>query len=180
MFSVAFFRIIPSVLRIVRSAQTINFSDPVMDQLLISLKDSKRYIPQKNIELVTFAKKIELKSLSFHYPNKPNKIFDNLNLEIKKGEKIGIIGRTGIGKSTLIDILLGLLKSTTGSVLVDNVEINSNLPGWRGLIGYVPQKINVINGTIKDNILFGSNNLNDNDLKQRLNNSINVSEFDEI
>ena len=71
MFSVAFFRIIPSVLRIVRSAQTINFSDPVMDQLLVSLKNSEKYIPQKDFEFIKFMEKIEFKNLSFNYPNKP-------------------------------------------------------------------------------------------------------------
>ena len=180
MFSVAFFRIIPSVLRIVRSAQTINFSDPVMDQLLISLKNSEKNIPQKDFEFIKFIEKIEFKNLSFNYPNKPSKIFNDLNLTIKKGEKVGIIGRTGAGKSTLIDILLGFLKPTNGEVLVDNKEISQNLRGWRELIGYVPQKINVINGTIKENILFGSNNLNDKNLAKRINDSIAISEFDDV
>lgn len=180
MFSVAFFRIIPSVLRIVRSAQTINFSDPVMDQLLISLKNSKKYVQQKDFESMQFNEKIEFKNLSFNYPNKPSKIFDDLYLTIKKGEKIGIIGRTGAGKSTLIDILLGFLKPNKGDVLVDNKEIKENLQGWRELIGYVPQKINVINGTIKENILFGSNKFDDKDFKKRLNNSIIISDFDEV
>ena len=180
MFSVAFFRIIPSVLRIVRSAQTINFSDPVMDQLLKSLKDTKKNTPYKDFETIQFSEKIEFKNLSFNYPNKPSKIFDDLNFKIKKGEKIGIIGRTGVGKSTLIDILLGFLEPNNGKVLVDNKEVDQNLQGWRELIGYVPQKINVINGTIKENILFGSNKLSDEDLKKRLDNSISISNFDEV
>jgi len=180
MFSVAFFRIIPSVLRIVRSAQTINFSDPVMDQLLISLKNSKKYVQQKDFESMQFNEKIEFKNLSFNYPNKPSKIFDDLYLTIKKGEKIGIIGRTGAGKSTLIDILLGFLKPNKGDVLVDNKEIKQNLQGWRELIGYIPQKINVINGTIKENILFGSDKFDDKDFKKRLDNSIIISDFDEV
>ena len=221
-FSVAFFRIIPSVLRIVRSAQAINYSDPVIDQLLISLKDSKEYVPEKNFEIFIFNKKIELKNLSFNYPNKSNKIFDNLNLKIKKGEKIGILGRTGAGKSTLIDIILGFYKPTKGDVLVDNKESETkgiefckslygentkwvqcsyngkirghypsagdyynkekdqNLRGWRELIGYVPQKINVINGTIRENIIFGSNILDDKNLIKKLEKSIAISEFDEV
>jgi len=144
------------------------------------LKDSKKYTSYKDVKLVTFVEKIEFRSLSFHYPNKPSKIFDKLDLEIKKGEKIGIIGRTGVGKSTLIDVLLGLLKPNIGSILVDGVEVHNNLDGWRGLIGYVPQKINVINGTIKDNILFGSNNMDKDAIEQRLTSSINLSEFEEV
>ncbi len=180
MFSVAFFRIIPSVLRIVRSAQAMNYSDPVMDQLLVSLKDLKEYVPTKDSKLIKFNEKIEFKNLSFYYPNKPTKIFDDLNVTIKKGEKIGIIGKTGAGKSTLIDILLGFLIPVKGNVLVDGIEIKQNLQGWRELIGYVPQKINVINGTIKENILFGSDNLDNKDLVKRLNNSMLISDFDEV
>lgn len=181
-FSVAFFRIIPSVLRIVRSVQALNYSDPVMNELLISLKkigsDFKKI---DEIKLIKFNEKIELKGLSFSYPNKSIKIFDNLNLTIKKGEKIGIIGRTGAGKSTLLDILLGFLKPIKGNILIDNEKLSENIIiGWRELIGYVPQKINVINGTIKENILFGSKNLSENDLRDRLENSIKISEFSEV
>ena len=131
--------------------------------------------------MIKFNEKIELKGLSFSYPNKSIKIFDNLNLTIKKGEKIGIIGRTGAGKSTLLDILLGFLKPIKGNILIDNEKLSENIIiGWRELIGYVPQKINVINGTIKENILFGSKNLSENDLRDRLENSIKISEFSEV
>lgn len=180
MFSVAFFRIIPSVLRIVRSAQAMNYSDPVMDQLLVSLRDLKEHVPSKDARLIKFNEKIEFKNLSFYYPNKPTKIFDDLNFTIKKGEKIGIIGKTGAGKSTLIDILLGFLIPVKGNVLVDGIEIKQNLQGWRELIGYVPQKINLISGTIKENILFGSDNLDNKNLVKRLDNSMLISNFDEV
>jgi putative ABC transport system ATP-binding protein len=95
-----------------------------MEQLLISLKDSKKYTSYKDVKLLTFVEKIELRSLSFHYPNKPSKIFDKLDLEIKKGEKIGIIGRTGVGKSTLIETL-GMMENTIGSD--KNIVLNISL-----------------------------------------------------
>ncbi len=180
-FSVAFFRIIPSVLRIVRSIQALNYSDPVMDELLISLKKNSLTIKKKEeLNYIKFNEKVELKNLSFSYPNKSIKIFDNLNLTIKKGEKIGIIGRTGAGKSTLLDVMLGFLEPIEGDIFIDQEKLRKNINGWRELIGYVPQKISVINGSIKENIMFGSKNLSEKDLKHRLDDSIKISEFSEV
>lgn len=182
MFAVAFFRIIPSVLRIVRSAQAINFSTPVMDQLLISLKETKNFQDKykEDNDKIKFSNKILINNLSFHYPKKQKKVLDCLSFEIKFGQKIGIIGKTGVGKSTLIDLLLGFLKPTSGSISVDGKNIYENLNNWRSLIGFVPQKINVINGTIKDNIIFGAvdNYYNNQDL--RLLEAIDKSEFRQV
>lgn len=182
MFAVAFFRIIPSVLRIVRSAQAISFGTPVLDQLLISLKETENYQDKykEDNDIIRFSNKILFNNLSFHYPKKQKKVLDSLNFEIKFGQKIGIIGKTGVGKSTLIDLLLGFLKPTSGSISVDGKNIYENLYNWRSLIGFVPQKINVINGTIKDNIIFGAvDNYNDNQ-DQRLLEAIDKSEFRQV
>ena len=179
-FTVAFFRMIPSVLRIVRSLQAIRFDSPVTDQLFISLKDLKPY--KKNLQQtdLNFSNTIQIKNLSFQYPNKERKILKKLNFEIKKGERIGIKGETGVGKSTLIDLLLGFLTPTEGQILIDNKNIYLNLNKWRSLIGYVPQKINVINGTIKDNILFGSTDYSEEIQNKKLQDSINISEFEQV
>ena len=179
-FTVAFFRMIPSVLRIVRSLQAIRFDSPVTDQLFISLKDLKPY--KKNLQQtdLNFSNTIQIKNLSFQYPNKERKILNKLNFEIKKGERIGIKGETGVGKSTLIDLLLGFLTPTEGQILIDNKNIHLNLNKWRSLIGYVPQKINVINGTIKDNILFGSTDYSEEIQNKKLQDSINISEFEQV
>ena len=118
--------------------------------------------------------------MSFQYPNKERKILNKLNFEIKKGERIGIKGETGVGKSTLIDLLLGFLTPTEGQILIDNKNIHLNLNKWRSLIGYVPQKINVINGTIKDNILFGSTDYSEEIQNKKLQDSINISEFEQV
>jgi ABC-type bacteriocin/lantibiotic exporter with double-glycine peptidase domain len=82
-------------------------------------------------------------------------IFKKLNLLIKKGEIIGISGKSGSGKTTFINILLGLLEPNSGDILVDNVNIKNNLKGWQKNIGYVPQIIHLLNNSIKENITLG-------------------------
>ena len=80
---------------------------------------------------------------------------DDINLIVNKGEKIGLIGETGSGKSTLIDLILGLIEPLNGSINVDGVNINKNIQGWQRNIGYVPQTIFLSDDTLRNNIAFG-------------------------
>ena len=129
-----------------------------LKNLLISNKSSKEIF---SIKSYLFKNKFELKNISFCYPNeKP--LFSNLNLEIKKGEKIGLIGKTGCGKSTLTSIILGLLEPNNGEIfldgkLINNLKIRRNLIKWQKCIGYVPQKIYLQNKSFAENIAFGIN-----------------------
>ena len=104
---------------------------------------------------IIFNNIIEIKSLEYNYPNREIKIFNKLSLSIHKGEIFGIIGKSGGGKSTLLDILMGLIFAKAGKVLVDGKEINtSNVTKWYQKISHVPQKIFLIDGTIEENIIF--------------------------
>ena len=179
-FSVAFYRIIPSVLRIVRSLQTLNYDTPVVDQLLISLSQKIDLEFRNDYKNLLFSKNIYLSNISFTYPKNQKKIINNINIEINKGEKIGIIGKSGIGKSTLVDLLLGLIDPTNGKILVDGKNIQENIRGWRNLIGYVPQKISVIDGSFKDNIVFGCDFSNELEIEDKLKNSLKLGELDEF
>ena len=78
----------------------------------------------------------------------------DLEIEIKKGENIGIIGASGVGKTTFLDVLLGLLKPQNGTVTFNNKSIFENIKEWQNLIGYVPQQVNLIDDTILKNICF--------------------------
>ena len=180
MFSVAFYRIIPSVLRIVRALQTLNYDTPVIDQLLLSLKQKSDEEFKKKYQNLNFLKKISVQNLSFTYSKNQKKIINEVNLEIKKGDRIGIIGKSGIGKSTLVDLILGLLNPTKGNILVDGKDIKENLKGWRDLIGYVPQKINVIDGSLRDNIIFGFNSLENSEIVIKLNKIIKITELEDF
>ena len=99
-------------------------------------------------------------------------------MEIRQGQKIGIIGRSGAGKSTLIDLILGLIKPTKGKIFVDDSNLDDNLRDWQKLIGYVPQDIYLLDDTIKNNIAFG---LNTNDINQEvISKSINLSRSEDF
>tara|TARA_Y100000816_G_C26092206_1_gene577361 strand:+ start:423 stop:2207 length:1785 start_codon:yes stop_codon:yes gene_type:complete len=104
----------------------------------------------------TFEKNIRLKDVSFGYDKNSLPAINNINLDIKKGDCIGIIGKTGSGKSTLIDIMMGLLDPTHGTLEVDeNVITSSNRRAWQSRIAHVPQNIYLSDSTIEENIAFG-------------------------
>ena len=110
-----------------------------------------------------FENQIKFENVFFSHENSNAKILKNFFLEIKQGQKIGIIGKSGAGKSTLIDLILGLIKPTNGNIFVDNTNLNDNLRDWQKQIGYVPQDIYLLDDTIRNNIAFG---LNTNDINQ--------------
>lgn len=105
---------------------------------------------------IKFNKKIVFKNINFNYSLGDPSVLNNINLTINKGEKVGIIGATGSGKSTLIDILMGLLAPTEGNLFIDDVEINpKNIRAWQNRIAHVPQSIFLIDATIYENIALG-------------------------
>jgi ATP-binding cassette subfamily B protein len=105
---------------------------------------------------IVFEKDIELKNLSFRYTKDSPWILKNINLKINKGSRIGFVGSTGSGKSTLIDIIMGLLPPTEGELIIDEKVINNkNRRTWYAHISHVPQSIYLSDGTIEDNIAFG-------------------------
>tara|TARA_A100001388_G_scaffold232323_1_gene184925 strand:- start:8321 stop:9994 length:1674 start_codon:yes stop_codon:yes gene_type:complete len=102
---------------------------------------------------------IILKDISFRYDDKKPYVFENLSLKLFKGQKIGIVGKTGCGKSTIIDLILGLLKPTKGTISINGINLNENdsflLNQWRSMISHVPQTIYLFDSTIAENIAFG-------------------------
>lgn len=107
-------------------------------------------------EDIKFNSTIELRKIYFKYDSRDNIVLENFSLEIKKGEKIALIGKTGAGKSTLVDIILGLLLQNSGHILIDGVESRVyNNEIWHNIISHVPQSIYLLDGTIAENIAFG-------------------------
>lgn len=151
----AIFRIAPSLNRIQSSINNINTSrDFVKTMIDESKKINLSLIEEKSDMQVEFNNSIKLNNVTFAYKKTP--VIKNLNLEIKKGEFIGIIGLSGAGKSTLADIIMGLLPVDEGKIFVDDMEFNQkNFNALRKLIGYVPQQISIIEGSFKRNVAWG-------------------------
>ncbi len=148
------FRIMPSVNRLVSAFQSINFSTPVVSLVKEEINLSVPAITIDGNSEVVFNNNIKLINLSFYYElNKP--IIDSTSIEIKKGQKIGIIGSSGAGKSTFVDLILGLHEPLAGTIKVDDVNIIDNLKGWQSILGYVPQTIFLSDDTLKSNVAFG-------------------------
>ena len=124
---------------------------------ILNLKFEKKSYKNNVGKNLTFIEKISLKDITYEY-EKNKKIILNLNLDIKKGNKIGIIGKTGSGKSTLIDIIMGLLEPTSGEIRIDNHIIDKDsLDSWQKHVAHVPQNIFLNDDTITNNVAYGIN-----------------------
>lgn len=164
LFAAAAFRILPSANRVLHSIQSLTYSEVVIDLITEELGSIDGGVSGQNKKL-RFNQSIQLINISYTYPNSSSQSLHNISLAINKGESIGLMGMSGAGKSTVVDIILGLLKPTSGKVLIDGEDINCGLRSWQNLIGYVPQNIYLVDDTLKKNIAFGlKENEIDNDL----------------
>ena len=169
---VSMIRIAPSCFRIITSNQQIKFNKVSIDNIFkdlkygISIKNYPNLKKSKNF--INFNKEIKFKNVNFSY-SKGKKILKNLNLNIKKGEFIGVYGSSGSGKSTFLNILAGLFKPNTGRVISDNNDIFQNIKSWRKNIGYVPQKVYLLDENIAKNVsLEFKKQLNDKNFKEAI------------
>jgi ATP-binding cassette subfamily C protein len=148
------FRLMPGLNRIITQLNTFKSIIPSIDRV----HHEYHYLAQKenyvDCPALTFHHSLNLKNVSFHYLNTTRYALQQINLTISKGECIGIIGETGSGKSTLTDIILGLLKPNQGEILVDN-KFPVNSYQWHSRIGYVPQSVYLVDDTIAANVAFG-------------------------
>jgi ATP-binding cassette subfamily C protein len=152
------FRLMPGLNRIVNQLNVLKSAIPSIDRIYseyntVGVKEN--YVDVPNF---VFESSIHLNAVSFRYQNTNKDALKDISLDIGKGECIGIIGETGSGKSTLVDVILGLLKPNKGSVLVGGqYPVNSHQ--WHQKIGYVPQSIYLTDDTIEANIAFGEKDL---------------------
>ena len=155
LLAISVFKLIPSISKILNSLNGIKYASPSL-QILESLYDKlENKINKAYEDEIVFQNSIVLENLTFKYKKKDKFLFENLNLKIEKNSSLGLVGRSGSGKSTLIDIICGFHKPNKGRVLVDNRDINKSNQNWLNQISYIPQKVFVINDSLKKNIALG-------------------------
>ena len=182
-FSATFIRLTPSAYRIISSLQRIKFTQKILNSLNKNLEyfdkikiDKDEKSKRKKIENISIENSIVIKNIKFSYNSK--KLFESLDLEIKIGDTIGIFGESGSGKSTFVNLLIGLLKPDKGEILINDKNINSNIYLWRKNIGYVPQNIFLIDDTFKKNISLNFDSKKEN--LKRLNECLKQSELEKF
>ena len=164
-FAVAAMRLLPSANRINNYLTSISYFEPffmgVSDNLQEEINDrnvnydAEAYEARKEIKKLPVLKKIELSDIVYKYPNTDVLIFNHADMEIPVGCSVGVVGTSGAGKTTIIDVLLGLLNIQEGSILADGVEVREHYEEWLKNIGYIPQTIFMIDASIRKNVAFG-------------------------
>lgn len=156
-FAVAAFRLLPSVGRINEHLSAVIFATPSIDLIYHDLKE----IEDLHVEEIVkdedwhFKKEIEVKRVTYAYPEGEGNVIENACFHIRKGETVAFVGSSGAGKSTIVDILLGLLPPQQGKILVDGMDVYKNLRTWQKEIGYIPQTIYLSDDSIRNNVAFG-------------------------
>lgn len=159
-YALAAFKLLPALQQIYSSIAQIKGNaaafESIKDDLLLSLDNEPTVLDENINEALHFRKDIKLQNVDFTYPKKPNLAIDSLDMVIPINSVVGLVGASGSGKSTTIDLLLGLITPDTGALYVDNICITpTNKRAWQNRIGFVPQSIFLSEGTIAENVAFG-------------------------
>lgn len=158
--SVAIIKIIPSMQKIIQSFQRYSFVKPSIDKIFsdhLKIETNKKEFRAVGPE-IKFSKEIKFAGLGFSYENKGINIFENVDFTLKKKQIIGLTGVSGIGKSTLVNLISGILTPTDGKILIDGIDYLSNLESWQKKIAYVTQNPIILDDTIRNNVAFGIEN----------------------
>lgn len=155
--AVASMKLMPAVGKINEHVSCILYAAPSFELLYQDLKTIEDDIEEKNEKDETwkFENKIFVKNVKYHYPDSEENVIDDANFEIEKGQAVAFIGASGAGKTTMVDIILGLLQPQFGKIKADDLNINKYKRTWQQEIGYIPQVIYLSDDTIRNNIAFG-------------------------
>ena len=152
------YRLMPALQQMYVSFSQITYISPSLEKIHEDIKNLEISSSYPIQNLLPFDKSIVLKNISYNYPNTDRTTLKNINLSISANTTVGFIGKTGSGKTTTVDIILGLLEAQKGTLEIDGKTINKfNSKSWRSNIGYVPQNIFLSDNTVAANIAFGVN-----------------------
>jgi ABC-type multidrug transport system fused ATPase/permease subunit len=196
-FAMASIRLMPAVSNLLGSIGGIKASSYSVDKLYLDLKELENAENYNNNciqslikneinsdssycnrDIISFKYQIKLERITYKYPDVSDYALKEISLVINKGESIGLIGKSGAGKTTLVDVILGLLLPESGDITVDGISVGSNMRPWQNLLGYIPQSIFLMDDTMERNIAFG---VPDNQIdRQRLDNAIQSAQLTEL
>ena len=158
-------RLLPSANRINNYLTSIAYFEPFLDNVSENLQseihdssisyNSDDYRVENRVDKLPVCKSINMENITYKYPNTDKFILNGADMEIPVGKSVGIVGTSGAGKTTIVDVLLGLLEPEKGRILADGVDVKSNYKGWLKNVGYIPQTIFMTDSTIRKNVAFG-------------------------
>lgn len=167
--ALAAMRLLPSVNRISGALAAVSYGGPMLDNLIDNLKDisDREEIPpgpdvkhqgdtRERAGSLASENKLDFHDITYHYPGAEKDVLHHASMSIAAGESVGIVGESGAGKTTAVDVVLGLLRPERGQVLVDGHDIMDNMTAWLSQVGYIPQMIFMLDDTIRANVAFGT------------------------
>ena len=158
-FAIAAFRLMPSMNRITNYMSVLMFTKGSVEKVYHDLQEVERLEKNKPVETADVSlelkKEIQIRNLSFRYPDASENVLENISFTIPKNRSIAFIGPSGAGKTTLADIILGVLEPTAGQICVDGIDIQNCMSAWHKNIGYIPQSIYLMDASIRENVAFG-------------------------
>lgn len=173
-FAMAAFRILPSISRMTGQVNTIIYFRPSLEAVFNNVLDAEKieknythYIQKHSLEMtgknitIKFNKALKINNITWYYDDSSEPVLEHLCMTISKGDSVALIGKSGAGKTTLSDIILGLLHPQVGSITVDGIDIYTIQESWAKTVGYVPQNIFLLDDTIRENIGFGQRIIDD-------------------
>lgn len=159
LFAVALVRLMPTVNRLNWALTQIKFGIPSLDEVFSQLKNCEKLIREvsdrKTSGKILFERQIEFRGVAHKYEDSEKLSLDSVSFTIPKNSTVALVGSSGAGKTTVVDLILGLLKASSGDVMVDGKDIHQSLFSWQQQIGYVPQSIYLIDDTVLNNVAFG-------------------------
>lgn len=159
--AMAAIRLLPSVNRISGALNKISYGEPMLDKVIENMRVLEKNPAQTNIReqrdlsVPKLQHTLDFEHITYHYPSSEEFVLSDASMSVRRGESVGIVGPSGAGKTTSVDIILGLLDPQGGRVLVDGVDVKNNLPAWLSQIGYIPQMIFMLDDSIRANVAFG-------------------------